>query len=178
MDVFLGSIGFKSPENPHDQLTISFTDLINKIYSVKTVSKESSYQKKQLISLIENQKSLIKVLEELFSDLVIFQRSFPFFLKDLLTKIERGHSFNYHETSIKKFLEHNLNQYMHSNSDHEHLQKAKNISIELLGNYTNFLFIVKIIDNDPLFYASFKLMINMLNSDLVNKKVLIKSYTD
>tara|TARA_B110001450_G_scaffold211242_1_gene202755 strand:+ start:81 stop:617 length:537 start_codon:yes stop_codon:yes gene_type:complete len=178
MNVFWGSMGLKSPENPHQNLTISFTDLIKKIYSIKTVSEESSYQKKQLISLIENQKSLIKVLEELFSDLVIFQKSFPFFLKDLLTKIEHGHNFNYHETSIKKFLEHNLNQYMHSNSDHEHLKKAKNISTELLGNYTNFLFMVKILDNDPLFYASFKLMINLLNNDLLNKQVLIKPYND
>ena len=90
--------------------------------------------------------------------------------------IKNGAELKKADTSVKKFLEDCLLQYSSLQTDicDNELLFIKNVSFDIMNNYDDFLFIVKLLDNDFLFTNIVKFLIGKLNSDLIKKKIYIK----
>lgn len=155
---------------------MEFSSLVEKIKNTKPHPKDHGYHK-SVLNIIEKQKELIKLLQKIYEEQSFVRGTFESFINDLSTTIKKGKKLNESNPSIKKYLEHYMLQYssLVIENDKDVLM-VKNVSLNILNNYHDFLFIVKLLDDNFVMTGILKLLIGKLNTELLYKKIFIKNF--
>tara|TARA_B100001989_G_C24543859_1_gene469378 strand:+ start:2583 stop:3050 length:468 start_codon:yes stop_codon:yes gene_type:complete len=155
---------------------MEFSSLVEKIKNIKPHPEDHGYHK-SVIKLLEQQSELIKLLGKVYKEHHFVRGPFESFVDNLSNTISNGKLFKKSDDSIKKFLESYLLQYSSLQiEDDSEILILKNVSIGIMNSYNDFLFIVKLLDNDFMLTSIVKVLIGTLNSDLLKKKIYIKNF--
>lgn len=155
---------------------MQFKEIVEKIKNIKPL-KENCKIHKSVLRIIENQTELMKLIENIYVEKTFVQIPVENFVDKLTDIIKKGKKIEPSNDSIKFFLEHYLMQYSHINEENDkNVLTVKTVSYKIMNNYNDFLFIVKLLDNDFLLTSVVKVLVGTLNSELLKKKIFINSF--
>lgn len=158
----------------------SFEDIVNSIKSAKVCVKHDNGYKKSIVRIIEKQKNLINLLKKIYDEHSVSRNTFCSFVENIVTHIENGKLLKISNDSIHNYLKYYLFQYSNFSVETKNCFAidAKQVSIDIMNDYNAFLFIVKLLDNDIMFTAVVKFLLNALNHKLLQKKIFIKPFKE
>ena len=155
---------------------MEFKRIVEKIKNVKPL-RENCKIHKSILGLIENQTELIKLIEKIYTEQTFVRVPVENFVENLTDTIKKGKKLESSNDSVKRFLEHYLMQYSYLNTENDKdVSTVKIVSYKIMSNYNDFLFIVKLLDNDFILTSILKVLIGTLNSELLNKKIIVKHF--
>lgn len=153
---------------------MEFKDIVEKIKNVKPL-KENCKIHKSLLGILDNQKELIKLIEKIYAEQTFVRVPVENFVDNLIDIIKKGKNIESSTDSVKSFLEHYLIQYSYLSTENDKsISIVKTVSYKIMNNYNDFLFIVKLLDNDFILTSVLKVLIGTLNSELLKKRIFIK----
>ena len=155
---------------------MEFRSILEKIKNVKPL-KENCKIHKSVLGIIENQTELIKLIEKIYTEQTFVRIPVENFANNLTDTIKKGKELESSNDSVKSFLEHYLIQYSYLNVENDkNVSIVKTVSYKIMNSYNDFLFIVKLLDNDFILTSVVKLLVGTLNSELLKKKIFIKNF--
>lgn len=155
---------------------MEFGSIVEKIKNVKPL-KENCKIHKSVLGIIENQTELIKLIEKIYTEQTFVRIPVENFANNLTDTIKKGKKLEPSNDSVKNFLEHYLMQYSYLNVENDkNVSTVKTVSYKIMNNYNDFLFIVKLLDNDFILTSVVKVLVGTLNSELLKKKIFIKNF--
>jgi len=155
---------------------MEFSSLVEKIKNTKPHPEDHGYHK-SVVKIIEKQTELIKLLQKIYEEQSFVRGTIESFINDLSTTIRKGKKLKEPNHSIKRYLEHYMLQYSSLViEDDKDVLMVKNVSLNIMKNYHDFLFIVKLLDDNFVMTGVIKLLIGTLNTELLHKKIVIKNF--
>ena len=155
---------------------MEFKEIVEKIKTVKPLIENCKIHK-SVLGILENQKELIELIEKNYNEQTFVRVPVENFVKNLTDAIKKGKKLQSSTESVKSFLEHYLMQYSCLNTENDpDVLTVKKVSYKIMNNYNDFLFIVKLLDNDFILTSLLKVLIGTLNSELLKKKIFIKNF--
>ena len=154
---------------------MEFSILVEKIKNARPHAEDNGYHK-SFMNLTKRQPELFKLFETVYNEQYFARGAIEDFVNKLADTIVKGKMLKKSNDSIKKVLESYLLQYSSLKiDDDDEVLKLKKVSFDIMNNYDDFLFIVKLLDNDFVLTGVVKILIGNLNSELLKKKIYIKN---